>query len=344
MNTIIKFPNLSTKNALEVCRTLDEKVCTGEVILDFSETGSFHPTGMLMVSSAVRAFMRRNNLNARQIGLEFGTNNSKNISYANHMGFFESMGFYNDCPFFSYSSNTCIPIRLVNMTDLVKEEHNLTGKWLDDGPVIERAAKKLAVVLSQGNEELVKLFTYVLREIIRNIPEHSNSKNIWFCGQYWRTRDQAEIAILDEGIGIYNSLRSNAHYRNNVDNEIRALRLAIEPGVSKAFSPGKSNPNKSEWGNSGFGLFMVKNICTSLGGSFGVFSKCKGIRCYSDTKTISCVNTAIPGTAISVLVKPSMLTNYASLIKNIRILGEEEAKGEKDRFHRASKPSQGLMT
>ena len=341
MSTEIKVPNLSTKNALDYCRTLDSIVCTGNIILDFSETGSFHPTGMLMVSSAVRAFMRRNNLDHRQIRLEFGTNNSKNISYANHMGFFESMGFYDECPFISYSSDTCIPIKKLNITDLVKE-YSSNGVWLEDGEIVEKEARKLAIVLGQKSNELVKLFTYVIREIIRNIPEHSNSKNIWICGQYWKSLDLAEIAILDEGIGIYNSLKSNVHYREIVDNnEFGALHLAVKPGVSRTFAPGEKNKDASVWANSGFGLFMVKGICTMLDGRLDLLSKTKGIRCFPDaTKG---VYTALPGTVIGIRLKPSKVKKADELFKTIRLLGEKQTKGTKDRYHRASKPSQGLM-
>ena len=44
-----------------------------------------------------------------------------------------------------------------------------------------------------------KLMTYLIREILRNIPEHAESHKAWICGQYW-SDNTAEIAILDEGI------------------------------------------------------------------------------------------------------------------------------------------------
>ena len=41
--------------------------------------------------------------------------------------------------------------------------------------------------------------------------------------QYWPTYELAEIAILDEGIGIYNSLVQNAAHKEYITNNQEAL-------------------------------------------------------------------------------------------------------------------------
>ena len=54
--------------------------------------------------------------------------------------------------------------------------------------------------------------TYLIREILRNIPEHAEESSAWICGQYWNDQT-AEIAIVDEGIGIKKSLQRNSIHR-----------------------------------------------------------------------------------------------------------------------------------
>lgn len=51
---------------------------------------------------------------------------------------------------------------------------------------------------------------------------------MWVCGQYWPSFELAEIAIADEGIGIYNSITQNhAHEEYITDNE-KALQWALK--------------------------------------------------------------------------------------------------------------------
>lgn len=86
------------------------------------------------------------------------------------------------------------------------------GNLIEMGNLIESESEKLSKILSRNNKELQTLLTYLLREILRNIPEHSNSTKAWICGQYW-TNNTAEIAIIDEGIGIKNSLQKNVVHK-----------------------------------------------------------------------------------------------------------------------------------
>ena len=97
---------------------------------------------------------------------------------------------------------------------------------MEQGDLIERKSDELAAVLAQGNRELQKMFRYLIREAIRNVPEHAGTNEVWICGQYWHNRDKAEIAILDEGIGVYESLKQNRIHREYVTNNEEALRWA----------------------------------------------------------------------------------------------------------------------
>jgi hypothetical protein len=48
------------------------------------------------------------------------------------------------------------------------------------GELVTNIAEKLATVLSQGNDKAKKIMTFCLREMIRHIPEHSQSLSGWY--------------------------------------------------------------------------------------------------------------------------------------------------------------------
>lgn len=141
------------------------------------------------------------------------------------------------------------------------------GNLIEMGNLIESESEKLSKILSRNNKELQTLLTYLLREILRNIPEHSNSTKAWICGQYW-TNNTAEIAIIDEGIGIKNSLQKNVVHKKYISDDEDALRCSVKAGISQAFQPAKKNKSDEIWANSGFGLYMASEICKDLEGSF----------------------------------------------------------------------------
>lgn len=102
-------------------------------------------------------------------------------------------------------SNNYIPITPIVIDELQKEEIQ-RGNYMVLGDVVEKESGRLARIVDRGNGELHKLLTYLIREIIRNTPEHAETDTVWVCGQYWPSYELAEIAIADEGIGIYNSI------------------------------------------------------------------------------------------------------------------------------------------
>ncbi len=124
------------------------------------------------------------------------------------------------------------------------------------------------------------MLQYLLREAIRNIPEHAETDDVWLCGQYWHNRDLAEIAILDEGIGIFKSISHNQVHRAYISSNEEALRWALKPGVSVAFIPSRGQRDDDPWANSGYGLYMISEICKLTEGWFTLASGDDCIRVY----------------------------------------------------------------
>lgn len=335
----ITIPRLSTSNALTFCVSLQGTEFDDTYFFDVSKINNYEPLPMLLTSAAIRQFCTERNLAPWDIQLHYDDNSD--YTYACHMGYFQAAGFpQGKAPGEASGSSSYIPLTKINVGELQAQAF-AAGNFGEQGDIIESEAKRLSIVLSQGNVEVRKLFQYLIREAMRNVPEHAGTDDIWICGQYWHNRNQAEIAILDEGIGIFESLKQNAIHRNYVTTNEEALRWAIHPGVSVAFNPAVGQRSNDTWANSGYGLYMISEICRKTGGWFTFVSGEECLRAYPNNTSIC--KTHFKGTALGIRIGTANITNYQSLIDAVRKDGETKAKDIKHAFKEASVPSKGLM-
>lgn len=335
----IKIPRLSTSNAISFCQSLPLSETADIYYFDVSEVNNYEPLPMLLTAVAIRQFCNDRALEPNQIQLRYEDNT--NYQYACHMGFFQAAGFgEGKAPGEAFGSSSYIPLTKIDINELQRQAVE-TGHIYKQGDIIEIESKRLAEILSQGNRELKNLLQYLLREAIRNIPEHAKTNDVWICGQYWQNRDLAEIAILDEGIGIYNSILNNPIYRNYITSNDEALRWALKPGVSVSFNPVRGQKSSDMWANSGYGLFMISEICKLTEGWFTFVSGCDCLRVFPNTITL--YGTHYKGTALGIRIKPSKISSGQLLINQARAKGEETAKTLKNTFKKASIPSKGLL-
>jgi hypothetical protein len=128
---------------------------------------------------------------------------------------------------------------------------------------IDRRARNLAkVLLHVGSGRALDTIQYTLREIIRNIFEHSGASYFLIAGQYYPKHKNVQIVICDNGQGVQNSLRFNKPFSKLNDRE--ALNIALMPGVS-GNARALSSPRASEWQNSGYGLYMMSRLARHQG-------------------------------------------------------------------------------
>lgn len=336
---IIVIPSLSTSNALSFCQKLPNHDRDNTYYFDVSNVNNYEPLPMLLVAAAIRQFRKDRSLAPQQVQLRY-TDNS-DFQYACHMGFFQSAGFpEGKPPGKALGSSTYIPLTRISIRELQQQEFK-SGNFADQGEIIEKEAKKLSEILSQGQDELQKLLQYLLREAIRNIPEHAETDDVWLCGQYWHNRDLAEIAILDEGIGIFKSISHNQVHRAYISSNEEALRWALKPGVSVAFIPSRGKRNNNLWANSGYGLYMISEICKLTEGWFTLASGDDCIRVYPDNTNAYPVH--YNGTALGIRIKPSKIRKCQAIIDEARTTGEIMARTIKTAFKEASTPSKGLL-
>lgn len=285
-----------------------------EFIYDFNNMQHCPAFGMLVVANAIRrnisAFPH-----AKHIPINY--TNTQGASYAGELGFFQMCGWdIGRLPTTTAYGESYIPIKKISISDL--QERYLSSTIIL-GEMIDCYSYDLAMTLTQDpKSNTTATIQYCLREMIRNSYEHGHTNEVWVCGQYWSTRRNAQIAILDTGCGVFKSLRQNRHY--NPRNDMDANKLALQPGVTCAF--GKKQDAYDIWNNSGYGLFMASSICC-LGGSFWLCSGTDATLVNSSGQYNYTINHT--GTAVCLDIKLDKLDNIDHLLPEIAQKGNKEA-------------------
>lgn len=314
---IICFPESSNeKSIFTFCSEV--KSCSGidELTIDFSTMKRIEPFAMAYVAKNIKEF-RRENTGSRIICKGYSGHD-----YAAHMGFFRAFSLrHGRSPGESSGSATYIPLSVLRVKSIVDEA---SKEWKVEQEIIENKSEELAKVLSQqsvGN--LVDTLTFSIREIVRNTYEHSFSRDLIYCAQYWPAYNKVEVAILDSGIGLMRSLKKNPHVK--IDNDSDSIQQALMPSISSKSYKG-AHINKSDpWHNSGFGLYMTNRICRR-GGNFLICSGNHAIKL--DKNGISHIelgHTCI-GTAVRMVLNTNEIGILNEMLDQFKNEGYEVAK------------------
>lgn len=274
-------------------------------ILDFGGVGRIEPFALLFLSSELQRFSSKRSGN-------FAAANYESCTYAGHMGFFKSFGLeFGKSAGEANGSGTYIPITIYDV-EVIKQQ--AANNYEVVGEFVERQAEEMAAILTRDSAgDLFDTLTYAIREIVRNVIEHSQSNQFGFCAQYWPSYGTVELAILDRGIGIKQGLSSNPYLKINNDHE--ALNLCLMPGVSgKAFKGARRNPN-DVWANSGYGLYMTSRLCRE-GGSYFIASGDTGIYLSENKKRY--LETPFDGTAIKLTLNTHRLSTLSKMLGRYR--------------------------
>ncbi|MGX9157163.1 ATP-binding protein [Priestia megaterium] len=321
MNTYVhQVGDLNHIEALEMSSlNYDFSLMSGHKLeVDFKAMTHFEPFAMLISSHTLKKW---NNL-ADQYNVKLEYTNYQHCSYAAHMGFFKSFGLdYGNEPNEATGSSKYLPLSIINVHELRDTSSTRREKIQD---TIERKSTHLASILGQGNYELEVTLSYAIREIMRNVVEHSLSNKIYFAAQRWGNIGNVEIAIFDEGIGIKETLSSNPNL--NIDNDLTALNYSLLPGISgKAYYKDGilQNSSTSEWGHSGFGLYVTSELC-KIGGEFTIVSNGASFTSNAHSQWIH--DAHINGTGIRLKLKLDEIPDLGdSVINDIVQKGEQLA-------------------
>lgn len=292
--------------AREICELPDGDI----YIFDFGQVGRIEPFALLFLSSELQRCRSKHDKS------EFGAINYEACSYAAHMGFFKAFGFdHGKKPGEARGSNTYLPITIFDTGELIKQA---AKNFEEVGYFIEKQAEEMASILTQNQSgDLFDTLTYSIREIIRNVIEHSQSYQFGFCAQYWPSYERVQLAILDRGIGIKSGLSHNP--KLIIKNDHEALNLSLMPGISGKAYKGSRLVMKGEWANSGFGLYMTSRLCRE-GGSFFIASGETGL--YLSENKRRYLDTPFEGTALMLVLNTKRLASLNSMLSKYK----DEAK------------------
>lgn len=283
-----------------------------EVQFDFSKVSFVTPGWMISVGAALRQF-REENTNVPCKGVNF-----HHLTYPAHAGFFQFFGMKFGKGLAAANANE----RFIPITPLLVEEirDEAMEQMEHHGETLQRSSEKLIGVLLQSDSSpAFQALSYAMREMLRNVVEHSGSTDLAYVAQYWPNTGKAEIAITDRGMGLAKSLSSNPKIGTVSDDE--ALHLGVKPGVSS--KTWRKQASRSDWNNSGYGLYMVKGLCVASGGSLSIASGSLA-RTWSK-KTTTTIPTHLQGTTVVLQLNSDNLEDINRELEKLR----DEARGGK---------------
>jgi len=313
----IKLPaHTDLGTILAFARELDYYASHDRLIIDFGEQRFFTPFTMLFIASKLKFFR------IKSPSLKIDFRNYQAHAYLAHMGFFRMCGMdYGRDVGEAFGSGNYLPITCLER----KSFYEFPTDWYEELPdLIQRHANRLAEIIARdkdANRDLFDALSYAIREVMRNVFEHSGSETLHYCAQYWPKSDKVEFAIVDFGMGIRKGLGTNPNFRFPKDKE--AIEYSLLPSVS-----GKTHLIRTSdtWFNSGYGLYMTNRLARN-GGNFVLASGNAAI--HLSKKTKNNYQTSFQGTALRFNFDVREIGNVKGRLEEFRKEGAEIAKNIK---------------
>jgi len=282
------------------------------VTLDFSTVEFAYPVGTLIVGREIRHFVRRRQ-EQRLLTMVAGIDDRPAHSFLNFIGFLDFVGIPNKIKMgAARGSGSYVPIRRYSRAEVL-------GTQPDDKSIhsaIVRRAEELADVLIGCRPETpsYQAVLYSLKEVIRNVFEHSGAPECFVAAQKW-SNGVVEVGVIDEGMGIKASLQQAIECKDDLE----AIRSAIQPGVSRAM---KLDDTSNQHGNSGFGLYVL----SELGRCFGRFTLGSGTAALQiENGEARALIATFHGTFVGIKLADS-IHDFGGVLNDIVSVGETDAE------------------
>lgn len=311
----IKFPaKMDLATILSFARDLDYYAMHDRLIVDFGEERAFFsPFSMLFLGAKLKSFRLKNP------GLQFNYAHFREHTYPAHMGFFDMLGIdHGRGVGEAWGGPNYLPITRLGREAFYESP---SDKYQELQELIQRHADKIALIIARSksdNPDMFDVLSYSIREVMRNVFEHSEANELYYCAQYWPKSNKVEFAVADFGIGIRKGLGENPNFRFQTDKQ--AIEYSLLPSVS-----GKTHlPRRSDvWHNSGYGLYMTNRLARN-GGNFVLASGMTAI--HLSRKTKYNYDTSFPGTALRFNLDINEIGNVRDRLAQFRKEGAEVAK------------------
>ena len=147
---------------------------------------------------------------------------------------------------------------------------------------------------------VVQSFNYCLYEVLDNVLTHSGKKSGVLVSRYAAEKQQIQVLVADDGMGIHKSLIENDLYKDLTEKE------ALQHVILDKVTDGKGM---------GFGLYSTKNLITFAGGSLVIASGQHKL-VYDGLRSSVCENEKTEGTVVYLAVNANREINANDVVDN----------------------------
>lgn len=186
-------------------------------------------------------------------------------------------------------------------TRLVDNYHT-TIKFLKLKPTDGKFFKRYVIDELIGRTELPAMsallkekMTEAIYEIFVNAQIHSNSDNIYTCGQFFPRDKKIEFTIVDRGVGFKRKI--NERFNTNLSS-VQAIEWAIKDKHTTKLVTG------------GIGLAFLKEFVTKNKGKMQIISYDGFYQFDSKIETIKTFNGSFPGTIVNLQFRTDDVNSY----------------------------------
>lgn len=252
MNILIK--NMKYNDMIKV--TNECKNCEEEINFDFNELQFIEPAGAVVFLSYIE-YLQELNKSVSFTPLSEPMN--KAISYGCSMGIFQQLGLIDSQVY--QQGSTYIAPKKVHLNQIEVKEEEFFDVFSSD--LTSRIMPNI-----ESDDNKYRLFQYVIREIIRNVFDHSESETFRYSVQMYPKNNLIEVAISDLGVGLKETVPfdiEDRYLKKTTDRD--AIHKAMEPGVSNY----SNHPYAPEdYKNSGYGLTLIRKIVEKCDGKLSI--------------------------------------------------------------------------
>lgn len=268
---MINIVNMKYDNMMRMTKHLNEKKYYSNepegLKFQFSSLNFIEPAGAIIFLSTIDR-LREDTISYEMEPID--NLNRDAISYGETMGIFQKLGL-SDAHSSGQGSNYIAPTKVV-LAELFDSLHS-QGKTIEAyyDEIANKIVKKILRGLGMGSDDIVRdLFEFVVREMIRNIFDHSQTTHFYYGSQLYPAVNSVELVIADLGLGLLKTIPFDIEetwFSQPTDED--AIRKAMIPGLSAlsnhAYAP-------EDYKNSGYGFALVRKIIEKTNGYFSIAS------------------------------------------------------------------------
>jgi hypothetical protein len=314
---MINVINMKYDKMMKMTKYLDEKSYyaneADNLKFHFSSLNFIEPAGAIIFLSTIDRL--------KEDGVSYELEPIKDIkrdaiSYGETMGIFQKLGL-SDAHSSSQGTNYIAPTKVVlsELFDSLHGQNKSIETYYDDisAKIVSKVLRGLAF---HANEAVRDLFEFVVREMIRNIFDHSQTNHFYYGSQLYPAVNSVEVVIADVGLGLLKTVPFDIEdtWFDEPTHE-DAIRKAMIPGLS-AFSNHAYAPE--DYKNSGYGLALVRRIIEKTDGVFSIASGKKAITYSLSGESVE--ECDIKGTLIRMRINLSglNLVNFDEVLEHAR--------------------------